>query len=105
MCTRFFDVVNAFYTVNKYSIDDWHDNIGFAWGPQTSRIMIDNAMTMVNCADGDMLLSLGSGVTPGLTNATNIFNYYYAVVIEKYIETPRPSQICYKPVVPSMIHL
>lgn len=69
-----YDVSNAFYTIDRNKLDQWVEQVDQGLERMATKQVVENATAIVEGTDGTTILSLGSGVPPGLSSATNMFN-------------------------------
>ena len=80
---RLFDLRNAFYCVplehhdELYGLCDDFNSVMF-------QQVLNNPISVIPCADGHVCLLPERGVPPGLTAATDIFNWSYSAPLKKF---------------------
>ena len=86
MC-NLYDVVNAFYLVRHTDLQGFYNKCCHPMGSIILESIVENNIAFVRGSDGKMLMSPASGVGPGLTEATNMFNHvYHTHVLPRYID-------------------
>ena len=87
--SQMFDLTNAFYCPNHESLHEYHkyfSNTINRTGEQVYHDVLENNISVIQCSDGYALLNPESGVAPGLSEATRIFNWAYERPICKFLD-------------------
>ena len=86
--TRFFDVANAFYCVRHEEVLQRFESCDEPYRLFFQQVT-ENCLTAVECQDGLAVAAPSSGVPPGLTCATKLFNACYDVPLQQYYKSIR----------------
>ena len=81
---RLFDLTNAFYCPTHAKMQELYKN-----STRTERYVfeqiIENQIAIVSCSDGEVMLSPATGVPPGLSVATTLFNWAYSSPLRTFM--------------------
>ena len=87
--TQLYDLTNAFYCVEFEMLEEFFDLFSSthkSFGKIAFSDIIQNNISIVPCSDGVNLLSAGTGVMPGLSEATRLFNFAYSKPLNKFLD-------------------
>ena len=81
--TKLYDVRNAFYGVAHDDMEEWYEETADPFARVAYQQIVEHQLTLLPCADSFLLVSSGSGVPPGFTASTSIFNRTYQKALNK----------------------
>ena len=90
--SQLLDLTNAYYCPEFNLLDEHFECFKHTennFGKIAYNSVVENDIAIIPCSDGTHMLNAGTGVMPGLSEATRIFNWAYSKPLGNFIDKAR----------------